>query len=220
LSNLLSLLGGWFLASYAKLIYRMCPLSIEGWEHVEAAFQTQKPIIFTHWHGQTHLFYSIFATYFNPEDVIAIMVGDDRQGPLGYFAHYVGATVLPVSMEDTTMAAAHNVRKVIKQLVHGKFSYIAPDGPDGPARVAKPGVAFMARMANALIVPVGNAARHALHIPRWDRYWLPLPFDRIYTVFRPAIEVSRGVPREQILAKLTEELNQVDDQAMALAFRR
>jgi lysophospholipid acyltransferase (LPLAT)-like uncharacterized protein len=220
LSNLSALLGGWFLASYAKLIHRTSPLSIEGWEHVEAAYRAQRPIIFAHWHGQTHLFYSIFATYFNPEDVIAIMVGDDRQGPLGYFARYMGVTVLPVSMEDTSMAAARNLREVIKQLVPGKFSYIAPDGPDGPARVAKPGVAFMARIANALIVPAGNAARYALHIPRWDRYWLPLPFDRIYTAFRPAIEVSRGVPREQVLAKLTDELNRVDEQAMVLAFKR
>ena len=47
--------------------------------------------------------------------------------------------------------------------------------------LARTGVAFMARQAKALIMPVGNASRRALHINRWDQYWLPLPFDRIYT---------------------------------------
>jgi lysophospholipid acyltransferase (LPLAT)-like uncharacterized protein len=220
LSNLNAAIGGWFLAFYAKLIYRTSPFTVEGWENLEAALATKRPIIFASWHGQTHLFYTTFTNYFDISDVYVIMVGDDRQKVLGYFAKYAGALALPVSMDDTSMAAARNLRNIIKKLAPGKFSYISPDGPDGPARVAKPGVAFMARMANALIVPVGSAARRALHIPRWDRYWLPLPFDRIYTVFRPAIEVSRGVPREQVLSKLTDELNRVDEQAMVLAFKR
>jgi lysophospholipid acyltransferase (LPLAT)-like uncharacterized protein len=119
-------------------------------------------------------------------------------------------------MQDTSMAAARNLRRVIQQLAPGKFSYIAPDGPDGPARVAKPGVVFMARQAKALIVPVGNASRLAMHIPRWDQYWLPLPFDRIYTAFGPPIEVTRGLRREEAVAQLSEAMNRADARALQM----
>jgi lysophospholipid acyltransferase (LPLAT)-like uncharacterized protein len=201
---------------YANLIHRKSTLSIEGWENVEAARATKRPLIFANWHGQTHMFYTTFATYFNLEDVYLIMVGDHRQGALGQFAAYTGATALPVSMEDTSMAAARNLRNIIRKLAPGKFSYISPDGPDGPARVAKPGVVFMARQAKALIVPVGNASRPALRVPRWDRYWLPLPKARIFTVFGPAIDVPRGVRREEVLQQLTTALNRLDERAAAL----
>ena len=179
---------------------------------------TGRPLIFANWHGQTHLFYSAFADHFDLGDVYMIMVGDDRQGVLGYFAHYAKALALPVSMDDSSMATASNLRNIIKKLAPGKFSYISPDGPDGPARVAKPGVAFMARQAKALIMPVGNASRRALHINRWDQYWLPLPYDRIYTVCEPAIEAPRGVPRKEVLAQLTEALNRADARAKILAY--
>jgi lysophospholipid acyltransferase (LPLAT)-like uncharacterized protein len=217
LRDLLGAIGGWFLAFYAKLIHRTSPLTIEGWEHVEAAQAAGRPIIFANWHGQVHLFYAVFATHFDLNDVYLVMVGDERQGVLGHLARFIGAHALPVDMQDTSMAAARNLRNVIQQLTPGRFSYIAPDGPDGPARVAKPGVVFMARQAKALIVPVGNASRLALHIPRWDHYWLPLPFDRIYTAFGPPIEVTRGLRREEAVTQLSEAMNQADAQAREMA---
>ncbi|TFH32851.1 MAG: hypothetical protein E4G99_12270, partial [Anaerolineales bacterium] len=51
-------LQGWFLALYAKLIYHTSPVSFEGWEHIEAALETKRPILLASWHGQPHLFYS------------------------------------------------------------------------------------------------------------------------------------------------------------------
>jgi lysophospholipid acyltransferase (LPLAT)-like uncharacterized protein len=217
LNPLIASLFGGILALYAKLIHSTSPLTVEGMEHLQAAIAAERPIIFASWHGQTHLFYTAYANHFDLKDVYLIMVGDDRQGVLGYFARYLGALALPVSMEDSSMAAARNLRNIIKKLVPGKFSYISPDGPDGPARVTKPGVAFMARQAKAFIIPVGNASRRALHIPRWDNYWLPLPFDRVFTVIGSPIEAPRTTPRGEVLAQLTDALNRADERAQTLA---
>jgi lysophospholipid acyltransferase (LPLAT)-like uncharacterized protein len=217
LSTFLAAVQGSILAQYARLIYRTSPLSTEGWEHVEAAIAAQRPIMFASWHGQPHLFYSIYVSFFKPEDLFLVMVGDARRGTLGYFAKYVRATVFPVDMQDGSMAGARRVLDLIGKLVPGTYSYIAPDGPDGPARIAKAGVAFIARKAQALIVPVANATRHALHLPRWDRYWLPLPFDRIHTVFRPAIDAARTTPRSKLLETLTVELNRANARVTAMA---
>ena len=220
MSRVLAALQGGILALYARLIRRTCRLSFEGWEHVEAAVAAERPIIFASWHGQPHLFYSVYLNFFKPADLFLVMVGDARRGTLGYFAKYVGATAFPVDMQDGSMAGARNLLDLIGTLVPGTYSYIAPDGPDGPARIAKPGVAFIARKADALIVPVANAARRALHLPRWDRYSLPIPFDRIYTVFGPVIPARRSSTRKELLSTLTEELNRVNEQVQAIAFRK
>jgi lysophospholipid acyltransferase (LPLAT)-like uncharacterized protein len=216
-NSILAAIQGWLLAFYTWIVYRTCKVTIEGWEHLEIAQEAKRPIIFVTWHGQVHLFYASFRPHFDVSNLYMFMVGDERQSILGYFARYVGAFVLPVSMDDSSMAAARNLRAIIKKLVPGTFSYVNPDGPDGPARVAKPGVAFMARQAEAPLIPIGNASRYALHVPRWDNYWLPLPFDRIYTVVGPPIEAPRGTPREEVLAQLTDALNQADERAQSLA---
>lgn len=208
---------GGMLALYSKLVYRTSKLTIDGWEHVEAALEANHPIIFVNWHGHVHLAYCVFASHLKMEDVLLVIVGDWRQGILDSFAKYFGAEAFPVDMGDNSIAGARSLLALIRKLSPGKFSYFSPDGPDGPARVAKPGIAFIAQRAEALIVPIANRARHALHVPRWDRYTLPLPFTRIYTVIRPAIRASRGSSREEFLESLTKELNLGEEQVSALA---
>jgi lysophospholipid acyltransferase (LPLAT)-like uncharacterized protein len=210
-------LQGWLLALYAKLIFDTSPRSYAGWEHMQAALETGRPIMLASWHGQPHMFYSAFRAHFRIEDAFLVMVGDARKSVLGYFAKYINANQFPVDMGDSSMAGARKLVDLIGKFGPGKFSYIAPDGPDGPARVAKPGVVFIARKAKALIVPVANATRYALHIPRWDRYWLPLPFSRIYTAFGPPIDPTLGTPRAELLEKLTGEINLVNERVKALA---
>ncbi len=217
MNEFLATLQGGVLALYSKLIHRTSPQTIEGWEHVEAALAREQPIIFTSWHGQIHLLYAVYSSHFKWKDAFLMIVGDWRESLLRHFARFVGATPFPVDMQDDSMAAARNLLRLIKQLQPGTFSYISPDGPDGPARVAKPGITFLAERASALIVPIACHARHSLHVPRWDRYYLPLPFDRIYAAVRPALEVDRSTPRDEFLETLTQELNFALEQVKALA---
>lgn len=215
-SMLAAIQGGVF-ALYSRLVYRTSRLTIEGWEHVEAALEADRPIIFVNWHGQIHLFYCVYATHFKMDDMLLVIVGDWRQGLLGYFAAYAGAEPYPVDMRDDSMAGARNLLALIRKFTPGKFSYMSPDGPDGPAHVAKDGTTFIAQRTEALILPVANRARHALHVPRWDRYTLPIPFTRIYSVIRPAIQASREIPSEQLLETMTRELNLAEERVDAFA---
>jgi lysophospholipid acyltransferase (LPLAT)-like uncharacterized protein len=211
-----AVLQGGLLALYSWVVYRTSKVTIEGWENVETASESDRPIIFVNWHGQIHLAYCVFTSRIQLEDVLLVIVGDWRQGLLDSFAKYAGAEAFPVDMGDNSMAAARSLLALIKKLTPGKYSYFSPDGPDGPARVAKPGIAFIAERAEALIVPIGNHARHAFYIRRWDRYTLPLPFTHIFTVIGSPIEATRGAPREAVLEQLTDALNQADERALAL----
>jgi len=211
---------GQMLASYARVIYRTAPLKIEGWEYVTQAIATKRPILFTAWHGQAHLFIPIFMSKVDISGFSFIIVGDHRQKVLVPFVTSLGVVPLPVSMEDGSFSGARNVIGLIKELRKGKYSLIAPDGPDGPARISKRGTAFIATRAQALILPFAAYSPSALHMPRWDRYSLPLPYAPIYWSARPHISVSRDTDRDMLLEEVTRETNLANEQAEAMAKRR
>jgi lysophospholipid acyltransferase (LPLAT)-like uncharacterized protein len=75
---------------------------------------------------------------------------------------------------------------------------ITPDCPRGPRRQAAPGVAQLAALSGAVVVPVGAAARWHRILPSWDRMMFPLPFGRGVLVAGPPI----AVPREGAAAAL------------------
>lgn len=211
---------GQILALYARITHRTAPLKIEGWEYVTQAIATKRPILFAAWHGQTHLYIPVFMTHMDISGFSFIIVGDHRQKVLEPFATSMGGVPLPVSMEDDSLAGARNVIGLINELRKGKYSLIAPDGPDGPPRIAKRGTAFIATRAQALILPFAAYSPSALHLPRWDRYSLPLPFAPIYWSSRPHISVSRDADHGTLLEKVTRELNAANEQVEAMVKRR
>lgn len=72
---------------------------------------------------------------------------------------------------------------LLRQLEAGTTVAVLVDGPRGPAGVAKPGIAALARHLATPIQPVALAARPALRLKSWDRSLLPLPFARVVCAF-------------------------------------
>ena len=72
---------------------------------------------------------------------------------------------------------------LLRQLEAGTTVAVLVDGPRGPAGVAKPGIAALARHTGSSIQPVALAARPALRLRSWDRSLVPLPFARVVCAF-------------------------------------
>jgi lysophospholipid acyltransferase (LPLAT)-like uncharacterized protein len=211
---------GQILAFYARIIHRTAPLTIEGWEHVSKAMAAERPILFVGWHGQTHLSYPALGTHLDISNFAFIIVGDHRKHVLGSFAAAIGAKAYAISTEDGSLAGARNLIELIKEIRKGQYSMIAPDGPDGPPRIPKPGTAFIAIRAQAQIIPFAAYCPHAYRLRRWDRYSLPLPFAHIYISVRPAIQVSRDTDPEMLLEQVTNEINLANERAEVIARKR
>lgn len=211
---------GQILALYAHIINRTAPLTIEGWEHVTQAIAADRPILFAAWHGQQHLLFTLTETQLDTSKFVMIVVGDHRQQVLESFAARIGVVTIPISMDDSSFAGARNLIELINELRKGRYSLIAPDGPDGPPRIPKRGTAFIAIRAQALIVPFAAYSPFAFHLRRWDRYSLPLPFARIYCSVRPPISVSRDADLDLLLEQVTREINAANEQAEAMAKRQ
>jgi len=92
---------------------------------------------------------------------------------------------------------------LIRALAAGTTVAVLVDGPRGPARVAKPGIAALARLADRPVQPVAVAATPALRLRSWDRSLVPLPFARVVCAYGEPIAPDRDGDKTSELAYAT-----------------
>ena len=212
---------GWALSSYAMLVWRTGRYEVHGQAHVDRAGAAGRPIILAAWHGLTMMMTGYIADFSDPSRYVIIVPDDPRGTVLSVWARRMGATPLSISMEADSMVAGRRLLALIRQMrpkgaAPGvapsavKNLYLNPDGPDGPTHEPKRGVAFIARKAGALIVPAGAFTATCLHVPRWDRYVVPLPFSRIVIALREPLAVPPKADLEQARLEIRERLSEAE----------
>jgi lysophospholipid acyltransferase (LPLAT)-like uncharacterized protein len=118
----------------------------------------------------------------------------------------------------TEKGGATSIRVLLGELQAGQHVLITPDGPRGPRRRAAPGVAQLAGLSGAPVLPVGaQTSRHRV-LPTWDRMYVPLPFGRGVIVCGEPIEVPRD-GWEAALPAIEAALSDVADAADLLCPR-
>lgn len=208
-------LEGVGLAGTVLVIQHTSRYHIHGSEHL-AALRSDRPILVAAWHGQTHMLMGFVRSRWVGTRLRFIVPDDERGIALGTGGRLLGFQPFRVSMKDESFASARAMLELIRSLEGGDVSYINPDGPYGPVRVAKEGVAFIAARAGAQLLPVGAYTATGYRLRRWDRYTVPLPFSRITVVLRPAFVPDREQPRVEILDRLGAEMTRAVEEAEQL----
>ncbi|MFQ5399339.1 MAG: lysophospholipid acyltransferase family protein [Anaerolineae bacterium] len=214
--NLRDTINGKGLYLLSQITRRTARFQVSGRHHLEAVVASDKPTIFTTWHGMTMMLVGYFSKVLDLSSIVLLMPDDWRGGALSIFASSLGTTPFPMNLKgESSMATARKLARLVRKVKEGRDCYITPDGPDGPAYVVKPGIAFIAKKAGANILPIGVYARHGYRISRWDRYVVPYPFSRISVVFGEPISVAEDAELEAITEPLTNKLHRVAAQAAA-----
>ncbi len=207
---------GWALAFYALVLRWTVRLTVHGDEHVRDMLQSDRPTVMAAWHGQGHLLLSYLIGRFDLSRVSVIVTDDERTQVLAPMVRLIGGRPFAISGEDKTVAGPRRMLDLIRELRGGRIGYLHPDGPDGPARVPKEGVVFLAALSGAWILPFGAYTTSGYRLDRWDQYSLPLPFARIALVIRAPFLVPKDRDRSRGLELVTRELTLAVDQAEAL----
>jgi lysophospholipid acyltransferase (LPLAT)-like uncharacterized protein len=202
---------------YQKLVGKTVRWQIKGKGNLTLARASQRPFLWSLWHGLSLPFIMYGYRFMDPRDFCVIMVGDERSDVLRRLAERIEATTHAVDMGGNPVAAGRAVLRVIQAMKQGKQSLLAPDGPDGPAFVAKPGITFLTRKTEGVVLPVGIWAWPAVQIPRWDRYLVPLPFATIYMVMGDPIFASQYEDEALLKETITQALTAVRQQAQQMA---
>ena len=208
-------LEGVGLAGSVLSILHTARYAVHGVENLDALLP-DRPILVAAWHGQTHLLMGFVRSRWKGTRLRFIIPDDERGIALGTGGRLIGFQPFKISMKDQSFSSARSTLALIRSLQGGDVAYINPDGPYGPPRVAKDGVAFIAARAGAQLLPVGAFTATGYRLRRWDRYTVPLPFSRITVVVRPAFIPSREEPRPAILERLAAELTRAVGEAEAL----
>ncbi len=210
-------ISGYFLYIFSVLVYRTCRVTITGFDQVEKALKTDKPLIITSWHGMTMMVIAFIKTKFDIKSFAGIIPDDYRGDVLEVFAKYLGVDAIPLNLHgDTTMGSGRKLVGLMRSMSTGKNFVIHPDGPAGLAYKIKPGLTFIAKKTGAQILPMGCYCRHAYHVPRWDRYALPLPFSKIHIQVGSLITVPSDVKDlEETNRNLEDIFNRLTFQAAA-----
>jgi lysophospholipid acyltransferase (LPLAT)-like uncharacterized protein len=118
------------------------------------------------------------------------------------------ATVLPLPPETNRAAAAALATRLSRLGTSGWSVIITPDGPFGPAHVAKPGALIVARESGLPLLPWAFQLRPAIRLTgRWDRQLLPLPFSSIRVQLAAPMSVAPREPLRPLLGRLQSELD-------------
>ncbi len=185
---------------YLHLALRTTRWQIVGAEHV-AAHIAGRPAIAAFWHERLPMLPALWF-YMRQQGATGtprVLVSKHRDGRfIGTVVRRFGVTVVHGSSSKTGSArdvsekgGAASVRVLLAELSAGEHILITPDGPRGPRRRAAPGVAQIAALSGAAILPIGAQTSRRRTLPTWDRMYVPLPFGRGVIVCGAPILVPR-----------------------------
>jgi lysophospholipid acyltransferase (LPLAT)-like uncharacterized protein len=203
--------------AYQKLVGKTLRWQVEGRGNLTLAQASQRPFLWSLWHGLSLPFIMYGYRFLDPRDFCVVVVGDERSDVLQQLAKHIKASTYAVDMGGNPMAAGRAVLRVIKAMKKGKQSFMAPDGPDGPPFVAKPGVTFLARKTEGVVMPVGTWAWPVVKLRRWDQYLVPLPFAKIYIAFGEPIFASKEDDDKKLTETISRALTAVRHKAQQMA---
>jgi lysophospholipid acyltransferase (LPLAT)-like uncharacterized protein len=141
----------WLLGWLASMIIRVINLTPRV-THVRAENLDGTPqYILSFWHA--HLLVMLYSRFRRP---IVVMSSKSKDGEL--IARAFNFFDVECVRGSSSRGASGAMREMIRRTRKGRSIVFTPDGPTGPARVAKDGVVFAAQMTGLPIVPVAFGA--------------------------------------------------------------
>jgi lysophospholipid acyltransferase (LPLAT)-like uncharacterized protein len=144
-----------------------------------------EPIIFLLWHEVL-----LPLLWHHRGEQIAIVVSQGREGQ--YLADYAEGLGYRICPGSSSRGGARALLGAVRALEGGGVAAFTPDGPRGPRREVKPGVAAAAQRAGAWIVPLHATVDRAWRLRSWDRMVVPKPLARVTIGYGQPFRVEAG----------------------------
>ncbi len=199
---------------YLVFALRTTRWRLEGQENL-ASVMAGKPHMVAFWHERLPLMPMLWLMVRrlprSRPGRVHVLVSQHRDG------RFIGAVIRHFDMEvvlgSSSRGGAEGVRRLLSLLRDGALIGITPDGPRGPPREAAPGVAQLAALSGAPVLPCAAQTSRRWVLRSWDGMVIPRPFGRGVVVCRPLIAVAREGWRDAVPAigaALTEAADQAD----------
>lgn len=168
--------------------------------------ENEQQYIISFWHS--HLLLMLHCRFRRP---IASMISRSKDGE--YIARVFDYYGVESARGSSSRGGGSALRELLRAARNGRNLGFTPDGPRGPARVAKDGVIYAAKMSGLPIVPVAFAAHSRKLLRSWDRMTVPYPFSRAIFLYGEPIRVPREGDVEEWRLIVERAMNELADRA-------
>ncbi|MDX1501883.1 MAG: DUF374 domain-containing protein [Thermoanaerobaculia bacterium] len=183
---------------------------VAGEERLGALLAAGRPAVFVFWHhGLYSAGYPVLRRLLATGAGAASLVSQSRDGDLA--ARLARPLDLALARGSTSRGGLAGLRHLRRLLLReGRSVFAAPDGPRGPARVARPGTIILAQTTGAPLVPVAAVANRAWRLGSWDRLVVPKPFARVALAVGEPRELARSADPQEESRRLGETLDALE----------
>jgi lysophospholipid acyltransferase (LPLAT)-like uncharacterized protein len=170
---------------FVRLLAATWRIRLEGAEHWDAARRSGRPLVMMCWHETL-----LPLVWQHRGQGITLVVSEARDG--GYLADLGTALGYRLVRGSSTRGGTRALLGAVHELGEGHTVAFTPDGPRGPRRELKPGVAAAAQRGGALVIGLHAVASRAWRFRSWDRFALPKPFARVTVRYAEPFTVGPG----------------------------
>ncbi|NLB35646.1 MAG: lysophospholipid acyltransferase family protein [Elusimicrobia bacterium] len=165
--------------------------------------------IFAFWHSRIALAGSSFRGR-----GIKVLVSPSRDGEItvDVFSRF-GYRFIRGSASNS-LKGATSLREILRSLKDGKSQIaVTPDGPRGPKKTSKAGIAYAASLSGRPIIPLGGWAKSSKILDTWDNMILPYPFTKVTMVVGEPVYIGRKEDLSTALKRIDQGINKADSEA-------
>ena len=195
--NILPAAGWLAISGYSKILRK----KVYGKKSTEEIIRSGKRVIFAVIHGRQFMVYNTLGYR-----GLCVMSSTSRDGRLQ--ADVLKRFGFNVAFGSSSSSPVRALVGMIKLMQKGHNGIMAVDGPKGPIYKVKPGILFLAKKTDAVIIPYVFSANRAVIMKAWDKYMLPKPFSKTVVFFGEPYLPSRENDKNTI-KKESEELEKI-----------
>lgn len=199
-------LVGYLMYYYGLFVWRTTRWQIFGLNQFYPAWDKEKAIILTIWHGRV-LMIPYFWNGKHPLNALVSPHGDGRIAAT--FLQKVGFGIIDGSSNDGANAAAINLSRSLDK---NEAIAIIPDGPRGPRMKMNESPLYFAKKSGKPLFGATYSIEHSIVAKSWDAMLIPLPFCRgILRVTKPYYIPADATDEdlEKYRQEIEKELNEL-----------
>jgi lysophospholipid acyltransferase (LPLAT)-like uncharacterized protein len=164
-------------------------------------------LVFATMHGQMTGVMHILKHYEN----IVSMASKSKDGDIAEAVFkYLG--VNKIVRGSSSRRGKEALIELIKNIDKKSTVCMTVDGPKGPRLKVKPGVIYIAKQTDKIIIPIVYSCKYYIQFKSWDKFMLPYPYSKLNVFYGSPFYVSDNTDKETIekerleLEKMIEEL--------------
>ncbi len=206
---------GFLISKITKAIHLTLRWKQEGVIQNSKHWSEGEPAVLAFWHSQQIYMPYIYDVKDYPVNIckpLFALASNHRDGQLA--AQTIKDRNISVIGGSSTRGGRKAFIEMIKKIKTGNHVIISPDGPKGPAEIAKYGTIKLASMTGAKIIPVALNAKWKWSFNSWDEMFIPKPFSKVFLLVGEGYSIKKNLSKEELVSestKLTEILKKLNN---------